>query len=185
MTNSWICFLSSYFSILYVISTMNMASYSKISALIYMFIIEKHILATRASLVAQLVKNLPAMWETWVGKIPWRRERLPTPVFWPGDFQGLYSPWGHKESDITEWLSLIEKLENRDKSKISTVILIIRGSEHDKIMLKWGEKNKWQGSNFKTSPSVKIPLIYLEVSNLEYFLILSDCESNSEQSILE
>ena len=38
-----------------------------------------------ASLVAQLVKNLPAMWETWVGKIPWRRERLPTPVFWPGE----------------------------------------------------------------------------------------------------
>ena len=39
-----------------------------------------------ASLVAQLVKNLPAMLETWVqflvGKIPWRRERLPTPVFW-------------------------------------------------------------------------------------------------------
>ena len=33
-----------------------------------------------ASLVAQLVKNLPAMWETWVWKIPWRRERLPTPV---------------------------------------------------------------------------------------------------------
>ena len=46
-----------------------------------------------ASLVAQLVKNLPAMQETWVGKIPWRRERLPTPVFWPGEFIGLYSPW--------------------------------------------------------------------------------------------
>ena len=28
-----------------------------------------------------------------VGKIPWRRERLPTPVFWPGEFHGLYSPW--------------------------------------------------------------------------------------------
>ena len=42
----------------------------------------------------------------WVGKIPWRRERLPTPVFWPGEFHGLYSPWGHKESDMTEWLSL-------------------------------------------------------------------------------
>ena len=27
----------------------------------------------------------------WVGKISWRRERLPTPVFWPGDFHGLYS----------------------------------------------------------------------------------------------
>ena len=39
---------------------------------------------TRASLVAQLVKNPPAMRETWVqslvGKIPWRRDRLPTPV---------------------------------------------------------------------------------------------------------
>ena len=63
-----------------------------------------------ASFVAQLVKNPPAMRETWfdpwVGKIPWRRERLPTPVFWPGEFQGLYSPWGHKESDTIERLSL-------------------------------------------------------------------------------
>ena len=48
---------------------------------------------TWASLVAQLVKNLPAMWDPWVGKIPWRRERLSTPVFWPGEFHGLYSPW--------------------------------------------------------------------------------------------
>jgi len=59
-----------------------------------------------ASLVAQLVKNLPAMQETWVdpwvGKSSWRRERLPIPVFWPGEFHGLYSPWGHKESDTTE-----------------------------------------------------------------------------------
>ena len=31
-------------------------------------------------------KSLPAMLETWVGKIPWRRERLPTPGFWPGEF---------------------------------------------------------------------------------------------------
>ena len=42
----------------------------------------------------------------WVGKIPWRRERLPTPVFWPGEFHGLYSPRGHKESNRTEWPSL-------------------------------------------------------------------------------
>ena len=28
--------------------------------------------------------------------------RLPTPVFWPGKFPGLYSPWGHKESDTTD-----------------------------------------------------------------------------------
>ena len=61
--------------------------------------------------VAQLVKNPPAMPETWVGKIPWRRERLPTPVFWPGEFHGLYSPWGCKEMDMTERLSLcIQKM---------------------------------------------------------------------------
>ena len=52
-----------------------------------------------ASLVAQLGKTPPAMQETWVGKIPWRRESPPTPVFWPGEFHGLYSPGGHRESD--------------------------------------------------------------------------------------
>ena len=34
-----------------------------------------------ASLVAQMVKNPPATWETWVRKFPWGRDRLPTPVF--------------------------------------------------------------------------------------------------------
>ena len=56
-------------------------------------------------LVAQLVKNLPvkrSQFDSSVGKIPWRRNRLPTPVFWPGKLHGLYSPWGGKESDMTE-----------------------------------------------------------------------------------
>ena len=42
----------------------------------------------------------------WVGKIPWQRERLPSPVFWPAEFPGLYSPCGGKESDMTKRLSL-------------------------------------------------------------------------------
>ena len=41
---------------------------------------------------AQMVKNLPAMWETrfnpWVRKTPWRRELLLTPVFLLGEFYG-------------------------------------------------------------------------------------------------
>ena len=65
---------------------------------------------TWASLVAQLVKNLPTMWETWVRSLGWEhpleKERLPTPVFWPGEFHGQYSPWDHKELDRTEQLSL-------------------------------------------------------------------------------
>ena len=44
--------------------------------------------------------------DLWVGKIPWKRERLPTPGFWPGEFHGLSSPWGHKELFMTEQLSL-------------------------------------------------------------------------------
>ena len=62
-----------------------------------------------ASLVAQLTKNSPAMHETcvqpWIGEIPWIG-KIPTPVFWPGEFHGLYGPWVHKDSDTTEQLSL-------------------------------------------------------------------------------
>ena len=39
----------------------------------------------------------PPRFDPWVGKIPWRREQLPTPGFWPGEFHGLYSPWGLKK----------------------------------------------------------------------------------------
>ena len=50
---------------------------------------------TRISLVAQMVKNMLAMWETQVQalvrKIPWRREWLPSPVFFPGEFHGQRS----------------------------------------------------------------------------------------------
>ena len=48
------------------------------------------------SLVAHLVKNPPAMQETWVRSLGWKdpleKERAtPTPVFWPGEFHGLQS----------------------------------------------------------------------------------------------
>ena len=69
-----------------------------------------------ASLVAQMVKDMPAMQETQVpsldqGMIPRRRECLPTPGFLPGEshrWRNLvgYSPWGRKESDTTERLTL-------------------------------------------------------------------------------
>ena len=44
--------------------------------------------------------------DPWVGKIPWSKERLPTPLFWPGEFNEMYSPWGHLLWDTTEQLSL-------------------------------------------------------------------------------
>ena len=113
-----------------------------------------------ASLVAQLVKNLclqcrKPRFNSWVRKIPWRRDRLPTLVFlgFPGNsdnkqsacnmgglgstpwverspgggrgnplqYSGLksphrqrlsagYSPWGRKESDVTERLSTAQHI---------------------------------------------------------------------------
>ena len=62
------------------------------------------------SLVAQMVKYLLAMWETRVQSLDWKdplEKRTATySSIWPGEFHGLYSPWGRKESDTTEWLSL-------------------------------------------------------------------------------
>ena len=70
-----------------------------------------------ASLVTQLVKNLPAMWEIWVWSLGWEdpveRERLPTPIFWPG-YPLQYSGLGNSMDGIvhgvaeseTEQLSL-------------------------------------------------------------------------------
>jgi len=59
--------------------------------------------------VAQIVKNLPAVQETWVQSLYWEdpREWQTTPVFLPGKSHGQrslagYSPWGHKELDMTE-----------------------------------------------------------------------------------
>ena len=42
-----------------------------------------------------------------LGRSSWRRERLLTPVFWAGEFHGLYSPWGYKELDMTVRLPLL------------------------------------------------------------------------------
>ena len=65
----------------------------------------------RASLVAQMVKNLPAMQETWVRSLGWEdpleKEMATTPGSLPGEFHGQrslagYSPRGRKESETTE-----------------------------------------------------------------------------------
>ena len=69
-----------------------------------------------AFLVAQMVKNQPAMQETRVQSLDWEETLekgmgLPTPVFLPGEFHEQrnltgYGPWGRKESDVTERLTV-------------------------------------------------------------------------------
>ena len=50
------------------------------------------------------------MQETWVRYLGWEdpleKGTATTPVFWPGELHGLYSPWSCKESDMTEGLLL-------------------------------------------------------------------------------
>ena len=78
-----------------------------------------HTYLERASLVAQMEKNLPAVFNPWVGKISWRRKWQPTPVFLPGEFHGHrslvgYSKWGRKELDMTERLTHTHTLWKQD-----------------------------------------------------------------------
>ena len=49
-----------------------------------------------------------------LGRYPGEGKRLPTPVFWPGEFHGLYSPRGCKEPDTTEQLLLSLYLTKTD-----------------------------------------------------------------------
>ena len=59
-----------------------------------------------ASLVAQLVKNPPAMREVWIQSLGWEdpleKGKASHSSIWPTEFHGLYSPWGSQESDTTE-----------------------------------------------------------------------------------
>ena len=54
-----------------------------------------------ASLVAQLVKNLPTMWETWVRSLGWE-DPLEKGKATHSNILAWRIPWGHKESDMTE-----------------------------------------------------------------------------------
>ena len=91
------------------------------------FIRNNHILLKlRSSLVAQMVKCLPAMRETRLRKIIWRRKCHPTPVLLPGKSHGRrnivgYSPWGHKESDRTERLHSVTHCKGQSTKDMTCV----------------------------------------------------------------
>ena len=108
-----------------------------------------------ASLVAQLVKSLPAMWETWVGSLgrqdPGRRKWPPTPVFLPAKSHGWrslagYSPWGWKQQDTSERLHLTSLfpfvLHLKDKVKMITGKHWLRCRKRLKISVKFGDSKQ-------------------------------------------
>ena len=64
--------------------------------------ISHYVLCIRISLVAQLVKNPPAMQETWVRSLGWEDPLEKGKA--PHCILAWRMPWGHRKSDTTEWL---------------------------------------------------------------------------------
>ena len=95
-------------------------------------------------MVAQRVKHVPPMRETWVWSLgqedPLEKKWQPTPVLLPGKSHGRrslvgYSPWGRKEVDTTEWLhfhfwltirTLLKFVKRNWESPFSTELVIWR-----------------------------------------------------------
>ena len=117
----------------------------------------------RVSPVTQLEKN-PLQcrrpgFNPWVGKIPWRRERLPTPVFWPGEFHGLYSPWASLIAPLVKNLPAMQEMwvrflrqEDPLEKEMATHSSIPAGESHGQRSLAgyipWGLKSRTQLSDF-------------------------------------
>ena len=72
------------------------------------------ILQAILNIVAQLVKNPPAMQETWVQSLGWEdlleKGKVPTPVFWPGEFHGVKKSWTRPGNFQTSLVS--QKIES-------------------------------------------------------------------------
>ena len=77
------------------IYTPRYAYYTYINIHIYLYNIIIHIYHIYVCASLQCRRS---QFNSWVRKTHWRRDRLFTPVLWPGELHGLYSPWGCKES---------------------------------------------------------------------------------------
>ena len=105
----------------------------------------------------------------WVGKILWRREWQPTPVFLPGEFHRQrslagYSPWGHKESDTTEWLTTWpHNVLHGTCPPWRQVILLVR-----KTFLSGDESCIWDLLNQEVKPQVGLSKYLLDEKPLAH-----------------
>ena len=88
------------------------------------------------------------LFDPWAGKIPWRRKSQLIPVFLPGEFheqRGLvgYSPWGHKESDMTEGLNTHTHIHTHTHTHTHTTSIKKENKkEHQRSLLN-GKENCW------------------------------------------
>ena len=98
---------------------------------------------TGASLVAQLVKNPPAIWETWVQSLGWEYplEKGKATHFSILAWRIPWTVWGRKESDTTEQLLYLLN-ENGDRTSFKGIDLMSRaekGLAGHPCRAKWNE----------------------------------------------
>ena len=96
-----------------------------------------------ASLVAQLVKNQPAMRETWVGKIPWRRERQPTLVFWLENSMDCIVPRVRVTKSLTERLSLSNDYSRTTRSSTPNMGETLKWNRSSVSRYIWTPCSQW------------------------------------------
>ena len=132
------------------------------------------------------------MRETWVRSLGWEdpleKERLPTPVFWPGEFHGLCSPWGHKDSDTTERLSLLwEQFETTTEIRVFHIaaldnrLIIV-------ILIRVGLLQLYENSNnngllsiyYEPGTQLYVPHIHLLTNSHIYVIIIQETEAQKE-----
>ena len=114
-----------------------------------------------ASLVAQIVKNLQCVrpgFDPWVGTSPWRREWLPTPALFPGEFHGQRSlascsPWSLKESDTTGQLSLFSEEGRGEYIFVRTNVNQCYAQKEKKERKQNGKQNKARNNMVGTNPN--------------------------------
>ena len=93
--------------------------------------------------MTQMVKNLPAMWETWVQALHWEdplEEGMAThSSILPGESHGQagYSPWGSKESDTNEQLNIaVNKTKSGLKSPLISNLINSEKFSQGKVKVK-------------------------------------------------
>ena len=115
--------------------------------------------------------------DPWVGKIPWRRAWLPTPVFLPGEFHGQRSlvgcsPWGCKESDRAEGLTHTHNGSKIECQRLGpTLYKGERETEDHKWILSWGLTSSELRTVFLLFPP-SLSSVFLSFSSLSSLSLL-------------
>ena len=99
-----------------------------------------------------MVRSLPAMqrsrFDTWVGKIPWRREWLPSPVLLPGEFHGQRRLAGYRDGNSGKGTDLGGSCKIWVAHEASRWCSRMEVSIHS-------EKRPWGGGDVKPATSVQ------------------------------